>query len=578
MFSNPCESGQPWPLGATLRDGGVNFAIFSSVAEKVELCLFDADGGAEVARISLPCRSDNIWHGFVPGLAAGALYGVRVHGPYDPDSGPRCNPAKLLIDPYARALDRPLRGAAWQYAYGLESGKRDLKPNPEDNAQHAARCVVVDPAFDWGDDRPPATALARSVFYEVHVKGFTQQLEAVPEQLRGTFAGLASDAAIAHLKRIGVTAVELLPVQAFNDDRRLVDLGLGNYWGYNTIGFFAPDARYCAQPGIAEFKQMVKALHAAGIQDHLDAGGVHRLDHAAELVEVVAGLVARVRREEADGVVAPVVGETEIHQPAFVVEGLHRQQFDRRHAQRLQVRDGGLGGQAGEGAAQFLRHVHHLLREAARMHFVEDTVFHRRGRVAVIAPVESRIDHHALGGRRRVVARVHVQVALFLAERITVLPGRAKEGPIELPGIRVDQQLVGIAAPAVQRLVRAMHAQPVARPGSQARNESVPDVVGAGGERDATFFTLAAGVEQADLHPLGSAGIDREVDAAVTEGGAQRPGRARLAAGGPGRFGHGTADGLVGGIGADGLRRHARTSIRVDAPTICADSAWSGLA
>ncbi|MCY7319437.1 MAG: glycogen debranching protein GlgX [Ramlibacter sp.] len=268
--SRHCDSGRPWPLGATLRDGGVNFAIFSSIAEKVELCLFDAAGDAEVARIALPRRSDNIWHGFVPGLAAGARYGIRVHGPYDPDSGPRCNPAKLLIDPYARALDRPLRGAAWQYAYGLESGKRDLKPNAEDNAQHAARCVVVDPAFDWGDDRPPATALARSVFYEVHVKGFTQQLEAVPEQLRGTFAGMASDAAIAHLKRIGVTAVELLPVQAFNDERRLVDLGLGNYWGYNTIGFFAPDARYCAQQGIDEFKQMVKALHAAGIEVILD--------------------------------------------------------------------------------------------------------------------------------------------------------------------------------------------------------------------------------------------------------------------------------------------------------------------
>jgi isoamylase len=268
-----CEPGRPWPLGASLRDGGVNFAVFSGVADQVEICLFDADGQRELQRIALPGRSDAAWHGFVPGLAAGALYGLRVHGPYQPDAGQRCNPAKLLLDPYARALDRPLRGAAWQYGYTLGSEEQDLLPDPQDNGAEAAKCVVVDDRFDWGDDAPPAIPMDRSVLYEMHVKGFTRQLADVPQALRGTYAGLANDAAIAHLKLLGVTAVELLPVHAFNDERRLIELGLGNYWGYNSVGFFAPDPRYSSQAGqagLAEFKGMVKALHAAGLEVILD--------------------------------------------------------------------------------------------------------------------------------------------------------------------------------------------------------------------------------------------------------------------------------------------------------------------
>ena len=268
-----CEHGRPWPLGATVEEGGVNFAVFSGVAAKVEVCLFGDDGKTEVQRIALPCRDDSIWHGFVPGLAAGARYGLRVHGPYEPEAGPRCNPAKLLLDPYARALDRPLHGAAWQYAYHLGNEEQDLVRDDTDNAADAAKCVVADDRFDWGDDKPPATPMARSVMYELHVKGFTKQLPGVPEALRGTCAGLANPAAIDHLKKLGVTAVELLPVHAFNDERRLIDLGLGNYWGYNTVGFFAPDPRYCSQAGqagLAEFKGMVKALHAAGLEVILD--------------------------------------------------------------------------------------------------------------------------------------------------------------------------------------------------------------------------------------------------------------------------------------------------------------------
>ena len=265
-----CPPGRPWPLGATLCEGGVNFAVFASAAEKVEVCLFDASGTLEERRIALPARTDDIWHGFVPGLAAGQRYGLRVHGPYDPHHGWRCNPHKLLLDPYARALDRPLGGAAWQYAYPLGHEKRDLQLDPHDNAAQAAKCVVVDPRFDWGDDRHPGTPMEDSVVYEVHVRGFTKLMPDVPEHLRGTFLGLGSEPAIAHLKNLGVTAVELLPVQAYNDERRLMDLGLANYWGYNTIAFFAPEPRYLEGGDPNEFRQMVKALHAAGIEVILD--------------------------------------------------------------------------------------------------------------------------------------------------------------------------------------------------------------------------------------------------------------------------------------------------------------------
>ena len=265
-----CPAGRPWPLGATCGEGGVNFAVFASHAEQVEVCLFDPTGTHEERRIPLPARSDDVWHGFVPGIGPGTRYGLRVHGPYDPQQGWRCNPHKLLLDPYARALDRPLRGAAWQYAYPLGQEKRDLQLDAQDNAAQAAKCVVVDGKFDWGEDRHPGTPMEDSVFYEVHVRGFTKQMPEVPEALRGTFLGLASEPAIRHLKSLGITAVELLPVQAFNDERRLVDLGLANYWGYNTIAFFAPEPRYLAGGDINEFRQMVRALHAAGLEVILD--------------------------------------------------------------------------------------------------------------------------------------------------------------------------------------------------------------------------------------------------------------------------------------------------------------------
>ncbi len=265
-----CHPGRPWPLGATLEAEGVNFAVYSSAAEKIELCLFDATGTREMRRLPLPGRSDDIWHGFVPGLPAGARYGLRVHGPYDPASGLRCNPHKLLLDPYARAIDRQLRGGAWQYGYKMGLAENDLKIDTVNNSAGAVKCLVVDPAFDWENDALPGIPLADTVCYELHVRGFTQQMEEVPPGLRGTFSGAACEPALDHLLRLGITAVELLPVQAFNDERWLIDLGLANYWGYNTACYFAPEPRYCAAGDYNDFRRMVKALHRAGIEVILD--------------------------------------------------------------------------------------------------------------------------------------------------------------------------------------------------------------------------------------------------------------------------------------------------------------------
>lgn len=269
------EPGRPWPLGATPERQGVNFAVYSRVADRIEVCLFTADGH-ETERIALPALTDDVWHGFVHGLRPGQRYGLRVHGPYDPAQGLRCNPQVLLIDPYARALDAPVRGGSDQFGYVLGSSDEDLEPTVEDNGRTAPKGVVVRSRFDWGEDSPPHVAARDTVVYEVHVKGFTQMLPGVPEALRGTYAGLATDAAISHLRGLGVTSVELLPVQAFIDDQRLVEQGLSNYWGYNTIAFLAPEPRYATQGaraldgGVDEFKAMVKALHAAGLEVILD--------------------------------------------------------------------------------------------------------------------------------------------------------------------------------------------------------------------------------------------------------------------------------------------------------------------
>ena len=267
--------GSPYPLGATWDGVGVNFAIFSEHATRVELCLFDSvDAERESIRIPLPERTDMVWHGYVPDLIPGQLYGYRVYGPWDPEQGHRFNPNKVVFDPYAKAVGRPLRWADELYGYTYGHPSADLKMDERDNAAWAPLAAVIDPAFTWGDDRRPNTPWHNTVIYEVHVKGFTKLHPEVPELLRGTYSGLASEPAIRHLKELGVTAVELMPVHHHAYERHLVEHNLSNYWGYNTLAFFALDTRYAAatQPAeaVREFKRMVRVLHAAGLEVILD--------------------------------------------------------------------------------------------------------------------------------------------------------------------------------------------------------------------------------------------------------------------------------------------------------------------
>lgn len=262
--------GSPYPLGATWDGHGVNFALFSENAEKVELCLFDPRGRRELTRLTLPERTDLVWHGYLPQVRPGQLYGYRVHGPYQPEAGHRFNANKLLLDPYAKAFHGQIKWSDAHFGYKIGHRREDLSFDKRDSAPGMPKCQVIDPAFTWGDDRPPKTPWHETVIYEMHVKGFTQLHPLIPAPLRGTYAGLASEPAIRHLKRLGVTAVELMPVHAFVDDRHLNEKGLHNYWGYNSIGFFAPEMRYSAHDDISEFKSMVKTLHAAGIEVILD--------------------------------------------------------------------------------------------------------------------------------------------------------------------------------------------------------------------------------------------------------------------------------------------------------------------
>ena len=263
--------GLPYPLGATWTGRGVNFALFSSHATKVELCLFDASGEKEIERIELPEFTDEIWHGFLPDARPGTTYGYRVHGPYEPEAGHRFNPNKLLLDPYAKAVVDKLTWNPALFGYRMESGD-DLSFDERDSAPFMLKCLVIDPAFTWGDDRRPRTSWDRTVIYELHVRGYTKLHHGVAPELRGTFRGLAAPKVLDHIRRLGVTAVELLPVHTFLDDSQLLDKGLRNYWGYNTISFFAPARRYAHSPDSAasEFKEMVARFHDAGIEVILD--------------------------------------------------------------------------------------------------------------------------------------------------------------------------------------------------------------------------------------------------------------------------------------------------------------------
>jgi glycogen operon protein len=267
--------GQSYPLGATWDGAGVNFAVFSEQATRVELCLFDSpDAATESQRIVLPEQTDQVWHVYLPEVQPEQLYGYRVHGPYDPGQGQRFNPNKVVLDPYAKAIGRDLRWDDSLFGYKVGDERKDESFDERDSARFAPLGAVIDPAFTWGDDRPPRTPWHQTLIYELHVKGFSRRMPGVAEKLQGTYAALASEAAISHLKSLNVTAVELMPIHHHVDDRHLVERGLSNYWGYNTLGYFAPDNRLAsgqsARDAVQQFKMMVRALHAAGIEVILD--------------------------------------------------------------------------------------------------------------------------------------------------------------------------------------------------------------------------------------------------------------------------------------------------------------------
>jgi isoamylase len=267
--------GRPYPLGATWDGSGTNFALYSEHATKVQLCLFDSpEAEKETQCIDLREQTDMVWHAYLPDVLPGQIYGYRVHGPYKPAEGHRFNPHKVLLDPYTKAIAREGNWADEMFGYKLDDPQADLSFDERDNAKFAPLGAVLDEAFTWGDDRRPQISASKAIIYEMHVKGFTKLHPEVPENLRGTYAGLSSDAAIRYLRTLGITSVELLPVHNHVDDRNLVDRGLMNYWGYNTLGFFAPEPGYASASGAAdavrEFKTMVRNLHSAGIEIILD--------------------------------------------------------------------------------------------------------------------------------------------------------------------------------------------------------------------------------------------------------------------------------------------------------------------
>ena len=262
--------GKSYPLGATWDGSGVNFALFSEHADKVELCFFDKKEQLEIQRIDLLEKTDQVWHVYLPEARPGLLYGYRVYGPYKPEEGHRFNPNKLLIDPYAKDIQGPLRWSDAHFGYEINNSQKDLSFDNTDDSLYVPKGRVVDPAFTWGDDHPPNIPWQETVIYELHVKGFTQMHPEIEQELRGTYAALGTEPVIDYLCNLGITTVELMPIHAFVDDRHLLERGLRNYWGYNSIGFFAPDSRYSSTGLVNEFKTMVKTLHAANIEVILD--------------------------------------------------------------------------------------------------------------------------------------------------------------------------------------------------------------------------------------------------------------------------------------------------------------------
>lgn len=262
--------GHPFPLGATWDGLGVNFALFSAHATKVELCLFDDSGRRELERIELPEYTNEIWHGYLPDAHPGQIYGYRVHGPYDPEAGHRFNPHKLLIDPYAKQLVGRLQWSESLFGYTIGSPDGDLSFDTRDSAPFVPKCKILDPAFTWGDQQTVRVPWDSTVIYEAHLRGLSMRHPAVPEERRGTFAGLTNPELLRHIRSLGITSLELLPVHAFVNDQHLLDKDLNNYWGYNSIAFFAPHPAYLASGKVNEFKEMVARLHDAGLELILD--------------------------------------------------------------------------------------------------------------------------------------------------------------------------------------------------------------------------------------------------------------------------------------------------------------------
>jgi glycogen operon protein len=279
----PLTTGKPAPLGATWDGIGTNFAIFSEHATKVELCLFDScEATEESCRIPLTNQNAFVWHGYLEGIVPGQVYGYRIHGPFEPQNGHRFNANKVLVDPYAKSVVRSVKWDDNLFGYTIGSKEEDLSFDQRDSAANAPLAAVIDSTFEWGDDKAPGTPWNETIIYEAHVKGFTKLNEQVPEHLRGTYAGIASAPVISHLKKLGITALELMPVHHRTNNRSYIERGLNDYWGYNTLSFFAPDSRFSSKPGsiehVSEFKQMVRALHAANIEVILDVVYNHTIE------------------------------------------------------------------------------------------------------------------------------------------------------------------------------------------------------------------------------------------------------------------------------------------------------------
>ncbi|MRR14785.1 glycogen debranching enzyme GlgX, partial [archaeon] len=267
-------SRQPYPLGATWDGAGVNFALFSENATRVELSLFNSDNNNAETRIPITEQTDQVWHTYLPEARPGLLYGYRVHGPFAPEEGHRFNPAKLLRDPYARAVTGTIKWNDSHFGYTIGHPDADLSMDERDSAPYSPKCMVIDPSFSWGDDVRPHTSWDKTIIYEIHAKGFTKRHPKVKGHLRGTYEALSNYEIINHLLTLGITAIELMPVHQFIHDRHLVEKGLSNYWGYNSINFFAPHAAYSSRGDqgqqVFEFKTMVKTLHREGIEVILD--------------------------------------------------------------------------------------------------------------------------------------------------------------------------------------------------------------------------------------------------------------------------------------------------------------------